>query len=123
MTEPVDTEATECPSCGLKEEDDTRVGYWRWWIGEAADFGACKRCGWTEARSELATSRAECIEVRKALGRAIRIGALMSNVCWSLGRPDRKVGDRSVLTKIADRWDEFRSGIKHLFPGAKSNGD
>lgn len=56
-----------CPGCGLEQENDERGGYWKWWIGEAGGFGACKRCGWTEDRRQLDEARAEVKALRNAV--------------------------------------------------------
>ncbi len=35
-----------CPRCGLEQTSDERGGYFRYWIGDGACFGQCKKCGW-----------------------------------------------------------------------------
>lgn len=53
MAEPTE-ETDSCPSCGLKDTDDSRGGHWRVWIGILADFGGCKSCEWAPEKPSAA---------------------------------------------------------------------
>lgn len=53
------SDTDSCPSCGLKDTDDSRGGHWRVWIGILGDFGGCKSCEWApENPSAAKISRA-----------------------------------------------------------------
>lgn len=60
---------TKCPGCGLDDEDDSRAGHWRVFMPDAtyAEFGPCKRCGWT---AELAEARARIETLERDLNHA-----------------------------------------------------
>ncbi len=63
-----DLDEEKCPGCGLEDEDDSRGGHWRVFLPEAtyAEFGPCKRCGWTDDRAKVG-------ELKKILGEVIQM--------------------------------------------------